>query len=704
MQDWFLAGREDEILQALRTLGNHRPELVDQISGELSSVLPVKMPIVKKSTADLLQNGAKVSDAAYTQKPIVQFLAPLFICGEDDGIVEISVMRIGILDKISQVNYRTEDASAKAGVEYEATSGTMVFQPDVSVMSFTVKINSRYGWNPTTDFRIILDDDEGLQNATLDHYLSKTRVKVANLDLFPTNVHEEHIKVAIETSPPNMDAHHVPYFHMMYEYFKWNFNSPLVGRRTIAKIVIGMMHNLDFMLSLFLSVYKIDFVLSVTCDLDSLLIKGDRLVNLFMVSTLRLFSRLLLHICDWVYANHDIAHPSSVNLHSALIERFLHYDESSRKEVHPAFVSMGMMSDIPKLVDGYCTIVAGIQQLGKLMAMLCYQFSIPILLRKHFRWESMTITFLFPIFSALFFYCRNGHTSHLLDRANKALHNLAQQVQETVRCYPLIADFKKRSLFITRIRESSQLNNDSKRAASLVVLNNSYYARWLGRVAVGSYTFFGGLKVISGALPLGMYLTNISIFQDYAEVWAGMYTILLGIQDSFPALEHVMILLNMPNDLMHRKQVDLSNLRGTCVGLSNHRNTMEASQGMPLVFENIKVHYNKAGKLREVPVNLSGRMEVMQGSLVCIAGPYSEGRSTLLRIIASATLADHRTGICFIPSHLRVMYVDSEPIFFKGSLLENLCIDVNNPRDGSLARVSKILQRLQLITPHKKKH
>merc|ERR1740123_666485 len=115
MQDWFLGGREDEILQVLRTLGNHRPELVDQISAELSSVLTVKAPILKKSKSDLPQGAMNPSDAAYQQKPIVQFLAPLFICGEDDGIVEISVMRIGILDKVSQVNYRTENASAKAG-------------------------------------------------------------------------------------------------------------------------------------------------------------------------------------------------------------------------------------------------------------------------------------------------------------------------------------------------------------------------------------------------------------------------------------------------------------------------------------------------------------------------------------------------------------------------------------------------------------
>jgi ABC-type multidrug transport system fused ATPase/permease subunit len=616
--------------------------------------------------------------------------------------VEINVMRIGILDKVSEVHYETEDASAKAGVEYEATSGTLTFPPDVSVMSFTVQINSRYGWNPTTDFRIILANDESLQNATLDHYLRKCRVKVVNQDLFPTNVHEEHIQVAIEASPPNMDAHYAPYFQMLYEYMKWNLNDDIVRVRTIRKVVFGALHNFDAMLSLYLSVYLIDFVLNPERDADELLIKDNKLLNLIIVGTCRLFTKMVLHICDYVYTSYDMTHPSSVILHTALIERYLNYDENSRKEIHSAFISMGMMSDVPSLVKGYSTVIQGVQQLGTLVALLIYQFSIPVILHRHFMWESMSITFIYPICAAVFFYCRNGHTSHLLDMANKAFHSLAQQVHETVRCYPLIAHFKKRSLFTTRIREASQGNNNTRKEASLVVLNNNYYALWLGRLSVGFYTLFGGIKVIRGDLPLGLYLTNIGIFEDYARVWSGMYDILLGVQDCFPSLEHVMVLLNMPDDLMQRREVISSNLHGTCTGISGHRNTMQASQSMPLAFEDIKINFRTNGPRRELPVNLSGRMDVNQGRLVCISGPYSEGRSTLVRIIASATLPDPSKGSCFVPSHLRVLNIDSVPLFFKGTLMENLLIDVQNPRDGSLGRVNSILQRLMVITPTKK--
>merc|ERR1719362_1517515 len=376
---------------------------------------------------------------------------------------------------------------------------------------------------------------------------------------------------------------------------KWNMTNDLVRHRTVRKLVIGALHNLDFLLSLYLFVYLIDFVLNSERDADQMILKNGKLLNLIVVGTCRIFTKLLLHICDFLYTSYDMQELSAQVLHAALCERYLNYDESARKEINPAFISMGMMSDVPALVGGYCTVIQAIQEMGKLLAMLIYQFSIPPILGRPFMRESMSITFVFPICSALFFYLRNGYTSHLLDMANKKFHSLAHQVHETVRCYRLIADFKKRSLFITRIREASQDNNNTRKEATFVVLNNNYYALWLGRLAVGFYTLFGGIKVIAGLLPIGLYLTNVGIFEDYAKVWATMYEILLAVQDCFPSLEHVMVLLNMPDDLVLRKDVISHNLHGTCAGISGHRNTMQASQSMPLTFEDIKVHAKIAG-------------------------------------------------------------------------------------------------------------
>merc|ERR1740123_695286 len=158
----------------------------------------------------------------------------------------------------------------------------------------------------------------------------------------------------------------------------------------------------------------------------------------------------------------------------------------------------------------------------------------------------MSLTFSFPVLAAVFLWMRDDITAEVLDEANRKFHRLATQVQETVRCYRIIADFKKRGEFISRLRGISEDCMTSKAEAAIVVLNNIYYATWIGALAVAFYTLFGGKLVQQKILPLGMFLANISIFNSYAEVWAGIYTTLLNVQNTFPALEHVLVLLNMP--------------------------------------------------------------------------------------------------------------------------------------------------------------
>jgi ABC-type multidrug transport system fused ATPase/permease subunit len=639
-------------------------------------------------------------DMASTEKPIVQFAMPLVICSEDDVEVQVQLVRLGLINSVSVVHYTTRDATAKAGREYLATQGTVTFNPGDSMRWLSVPVISVSGWNPSNDFQIELLE-EGASNAILGRYLRRTRVKVVNNDCFPTQTHQEHIVRAIQESPPNMEGRSTPFWAMMLEYCKWNFQDPTVRKRTIRKILFGGLHNAEFTLSLFLNVYLIDFILNSTRDEEELLFP-NRLVNLILASTLKLFTMLLLHICDWISAGAGLIGPSQVMLHGALVERYLNYDESTRKEIHPAEISMGMMSDIPMLVAGYNNIVDGVQVFGRLLAMLVYQFTAPLLFHRHFAWESMSLTASFPVLAAVFLWWRDETTSEHLDDANRMFHKLAQQVQETVRCYRIIADFKKRGEFISRLRGISEECMITKKEAALVVLNNLYYAQWIGALAVAFYTLFGGQLVQRSVLPLGMFLANVSIFNAYAEVWAGIYQVLLNVMNTFPALEHVMVLLNMPIDLTHRRELEENRLQATKTALEGHQDTMVTAASMPLVFENIVVRYTKCGMERVVPINLSGRMVLQQGTMVCLAGPYGEGKSMLLRIIGGAALPDPKVGRSHVPSYLRVLNVAADAIFFKGTLMENLTIDVASPSDGRLERVKAILGRLLLITPYKK--
>jgi len=697
VQDWLLTSTENDILETLRALSGQRPHLVRTVSLEMASEKATQQEYSPLASRRQFDNDPP---AAPNQIPIVQFAMPLVICSEDDVNVKVQLVRLGPIIGVSIAHFTTRDSTAKAGREYVATQGTVTFNPGDSMCWLSVPVNRLDGWNPTNDFQIELLE-EGVSNAILGRYLRKTRVKVVNSDCFPTQTHEEHIARAITESPPNMEGSLTPFWAMMLEYCKWNFQDPVVRKRTIKKILFGTLHNAEFTLSLFLNVYLIDYILNESRDEEELLF-SNRFVNLFLVSFLKLVTMLVLHVCDWISTGAGLAGPSHIMLHGALVERYLHYDESTRKEIHPAEISMGMMNDIPGLVAGYVNAVDGVEVMGRLVAMLVYQFTAPILFHRHFAWESMSLTFAFPVLAAVFLWWRDDITSETLDEATRKFHKLAQQVQETVRCYRIIADFKKRGEFVRRLRDISEETMVSKAEAAVVVLNNLYYARWIGALAVSFYTLFGGKLVQSKFLPLGMYLANIAIFNAYAEVWAGIYTVLLNVQNTFPALEHVMVLLNMPVDLGHRRVIEENRLHATKIALEGHQDTMQAAASMPLVFENIVVRYTKCGMERVVPINLSGRMFLQQGTMVCIAGPYGEGKSTLLRIISGAALPDPKVGRAHVPAYLRVLNVPAEPIFFKGTLLENLTLDVASSGDGRLERVKAILSRLLLITPTKR--
>merc|ERR1719401_234736 len=89
-------------------------------------------------------------------------------------------------------------------------------------------------------------------------------------------------------------------------------------------------------------------------------------------------------------------------------------------------------------------------------------------------------------------------------------------------------------------------------------------------------------------------------------------------------------------------------------------------------------------------------MLVKQGTLVALVGPKGQGKSTLLRLIGSVILPECGDGF-FTPSHLRVLHVSDEPVFFLGTLYDNLTFGVSHgDTDRSMERVLKICDRLKI--------
>jgi len=198
-----------------------------------------------------------------------------------------------------------------------------------------------------------------------------------------------------------------------------------------------------------------------------------------------------------------------------------------------------------------------------------------------------------------------------------------------------------------------------------------------------------------------MFLANMGIIATIGKSYNSIFGALLDMQACIDSLRHITLFLNQPTDLVERLLASRKRREKT-IEMKNElkeqypevKNILDLE---PILLKDIEFNYSsnhdKAGQPGFSRVNLLGNIQLQQGSFSAFVGPRCEGKTTLLRILCSVMLPD--SGICFIPSHLRVLHVAAETCFYRGTLLENLTFGVNksNP-DSSPDHVRRILERL----------
>jgi hypothetical protein len=70
----------------------------------------------------------------------VEFTAAAFSANESSGSATISVTRSGNMGATFSVSYATSDGTAQAGLNYSATQGTLVFNPQQTLQTFTIPL------------------------------------------------------------------------------------------------------------------------------------------------------------------------------------------------------------------------------------------------------------------------------------------------------------------------------------------------------------------------------------------------------------------------------------------------------------------------------------------------------------------------------------------------------------------------------------
>lgn len=724
VRQWLLGGDENDTLRVLLQVCTQRPELMRRVMTGIEIVSEVNNK--PKEAAELPLSSdmqpATAGPGSISVLPVLQFASMMYFFNEDEGTIEVEVFRLGNQQQRSEVSFRTTEASAKEHEVYVPTSGILVFEPGVDKRKVPVQLLQNPAWAPTLEFRIELDAGS-CKNAVLGRHGWFTLIKVDDVDGFPSR-DTDIVRIAAQQAA---DAGEVAYqatykglgramlqtssISLLVAYCRLNFMDPVVKAGTVKIVLKDLLFHLYEIIRLLLSVYLVDYVLKHEHAADELWVVKDREGSLIVISAIMLVPNVTLHYLAWLTPSWRVAGVSRKTLQSAMIRRFLHYNEQSKVDLDVGNLIVAATKDVPELVLlGYMNILTICSDLMKLMLVLAYQFGLPFIFGTPFRITGILPLIIFPVMLWLWAWCRWDITMKNLQRNNTCWVELVDNVYHVINHSRLICDYAKRTLSVKYLDDDIMKFNGSDIERLQIQANNNYFPKWLGLAMISLYTWFGGMNVLRGELKLGIFLADIAIFNSMSVSWSVIYSAIIETNFVLPGLQRVAILLNLDTDLEAREKM-VKHMVTTTKAMEEAIIRRTAGEvvldRLPIYIKDIKFDYNLRGQdgvscLRSVQLNVSGRFMAEQGQFVALVGPRGGGKSTLLRVLGgvSVTGVTNLTGF-FLPSHLKVLHVCADPILFRGSLYSNLTMMKKvgeDDEDGgkSLERVKKICEAVRV--------
>ena len=129
-----------------------------------------------------------------SKRSIIQFATDEFYCVEEDGMVEVTVVRIASgtdLDFVETVDFVTQSGSAVSGTHFQEAKGSVVFGFGEYSQKVRVVINTSPVWMPTLHFTMKLQSSEGENDDVLRDQFRVCRIWILHPKPFPTAAIEE---------------------------------------------------------------------------------------------------------------------------------------------------------------------------------------------------------------------------------------------------------------------------------------------------------------------------------------------------------------------------------------------------------------------------------------------------------------------------------------------------------------------------------
>jgi len=715
---------DDDIARVLTQLLLARPEAEPTLLAVLNCVAAIPGEIGRKTRGGLVDPPEIVDlpevsrDVPVADRPRLRFATCNYFVGEEELKVEVQVLRSGNLNCESRVQMHTRDLSAKAGINYVHTSKMLVLKPQAESILFSVDLIASDEWSPTLEFEVVLDPTT-VTNADLDAYGARSRVKIDDKDAFPSNVVDvrqlakslswEHLRQALENAPMLV---------LMAEYLKLNFRNDVVRRGTFKMCLQGQCHHLYGILRLFLSVLLVDRVLKGseedwmvgTTDSFSEWLFHTRPGMLVLVMSGMLIPFVGLHYLDFISMTWRVGGTSRAQLLSALVRRLLHYDVTSRIDIKQGAEIMAMTKDVDDIVqNGYMGVLEIISHLQNLATVLAYQVISRLILQEPISPWSIAPLLIHPILLAMFAICRRSATVNVQQVENAERSALVSQMQNVTLNNTIIRNLGGVWKAIDQFESRVAGYNTAVNSTLQVMKNNIYFTSWVGLAMLAAYTLVGGLEVVDGKMRMGLFLADITLFTQINVTWSMICSRGVEINSIFPGLERVVILMNLPTDLPERRRL-LRHLITTSTTLRSIRDVKDKQvlnlDDLPLFLKGPRIEFTVKSQqgeffIRKVDLQLSGDLVVNQGEFIALVGLHGHGKSSILKMFGGELLpGDGNLPGFFVPPHLRVLHVGTEPGLFHGTLYDNLVFGVDGGgaeyRDAARERVRHVCRLLAL--------
>ena len=712
--EWLKNASDMEVFHILGKVFSDRPGILERIGayernvrsaqdGEASPMggrpspfgdNPVPSPRDDTEAAEVLN---KVS------APMVQFSAYVYVADEEEGVAKLDVIRLGDQSQPSEVSWRTKDGAGKAGETYEQAGGRICFGVGEGLKQISVKLLTNDSWSAILDFQVELVE-ETVVNARLGHYGYKTRVKVVDKDIFPSNQLPISNPLELTSSEAKQK---LPIFRLVREFCWLNFAcNQRVRLGTFKQLTLESCKHFYKLLLLFLRVYLLDRILVTDWPESSLWFVQDREESLYFYMGALIVPFGILYVLDYLSLSWGITSTTITWLQSGLLRRYLNYSRAAQTITDPAVISVAFHQDSKALAqDGYKGFIRLFSAFGNLAVLVIFQITAPYVFSKPFRPLAITAVLSMPLVLFLFLFLRSDVTKKVLQEEAHAETKTVNEVEHAVRNLRLVSDFSKRGAVVDMFEKNVKEFRTATRNVGQLIFNNRSFCKWLSELLITFWFGFAGLQVLHGTLSLGLFLCDIQIFQTMEEVTNQIYDIFLEIQMIAPAMERMVELMNLPTDLYERKKMQ-EHLREATTYMRERvvkkRPDDVRMDLLPITLEDPCVTHVlrnlRAGPtaLSQAEVCFKGRIVVDQGSYVALIGQANCGKATRLRSIGGALLPDNFDSV-FIPSHLRVLHIVNDPKFFPGTLMENLCFGLapGDP-DGSEERVQEICELLEM--------